>query len=110
MILGPRSIEHVVSLLARMKTLVSEHSSWNPLGGGDPVAALNAAGVTDRLTYVSTAGGAMHMDRGDRLQLRCDDSLGHERRFSDVRSAKSTQIDRAVLIDPWRAACSHLNT
>jgi phosphoglycerate kinase len=27
-------------------------------GGGDTVAALNAAGVTERLTYVSTAGGA----------------------------------------------------
>jgi phosphoglycerate kinase len=27
-------------------------------GGGDTVAALNAAGVTDRLSYVSTAGGA----------------------------------------------------
>ena len=27
-------------------------------GGGDTVAALNIAGVTDRLTYVSTAGGA----------------------------------------------------
>ncbi len=27
-------------------------------GGGDTIAALNAAGVTARLSYVSTAGGA----------------------------------------------------
>src|SRR5262245_47668866 len=84
--LGPRSMEHVVSALARSKTLL-----WNgPVGafevepfdnatieiaeaaaelteagklvsvagGGDTVAALNAAGVTGRFTYVSTAGGA----------------------------------------------------
>ncbi len=84
--IGPRSVEHVVSVLARAKTLV-----WNGpfgafekepfdngtievaeaaaeltqagrlisvAGGGDTVAALNAAGVTDRFTYVSTAGGA----------------------------------------------------
>jgi phosphoglycerate kinase len=27
-------------------------------GGGDTVAALNMTGVTEQLTYVSTAGGA----------------------------------------------------
>jgi phosphoglycerate kinase len=84
--IGPRSIEYVVSVLARAKTLV-----WNGpfgafeyepfdngtievaeavaeltqdgrlvsfAGGGDTVAALNIAGVTRRLTHVSTAGGA----------------------------------------------------
>ena len=84
--IGPRSVEHVVSVLARTKTLVwngpfgvfevepfdtgtlevaeaaAELTTAGKLvtvaGGGDTVAALNAAGVTERLTYVSTAGGA----------------------------------------------------
>jgi phosphoglycerate kinase len=84
--IGPRSIEHAVSVLARVKTLVwngpfgaFEHEPFDNgtvevaeaaaeltqagelvsvAGGGDTVAALNAAGVTDRFTYVSTAGGA----------------------------------------------------
>ena len=84
--IGPRSVEHVVSVLARTRTLV-----WNGpfgafelqpfdngtvevaeaaaeltqagrlvsvAGGGDTVAALNAAGVADRFSYISTAGGA----------------------------------------------------
>jgi len=84
--IGPKSAEHVVSVLARCKTLV-----WNGpfgafemepfdtgtievaeaaaeltragkiisvAGGGDTVAALNAAGAADRFSYVSTAGGA----------------------------------------------------
>ena len=84
--IGPRTVEHVVSVLARMKTLVwngpfgafevepfdngtievaeaaAELTDAGKLvsiaGGGDTIAALNAAGVTARLTYVSTAGGA----------------------------------------------------
>jgi len=84
--IGPRSIEYAVSVLARSKTLVwngpfgafemepfdngtvevaeaaAELTQAGKLvsvaGGGDTVAALNVAGVVDRLTYVSTAGGA----------------------------------------------------
>jgi len=84
--IGPRSVEHVVSVLARVKTVVwngpfgaFEHEPFDNgtveiaeaaaeltetgrivsvAGGGDTVAALNVAGVTDRFTYVSTAGGA----------------------------------------------------
>ena len=84
--IGPKSIEHVVSVLARAKTLVwngpfgafelepfdngtdevaeaaAELTAAGKLvsvaGGGDTVAALNAAGVSNRFSYVSTAGGA----------------------------------------------------
>ena len=84
--IGPRSVEYAVSVLARSKTLVwngpfgafeiepfdngtvevaeaaAELTAAGKLvtvaGGGDTVAALNVAGVADRLTYVSTAGGA----------------------------------------------------
>jgi phosphoglycerate kinase len=84
--IGPRSVEHVVSVLARSKTLVwngpfgafemepfdtgtievaeaaAELTQAGKLvsvaGGGDTVAALNSAGTADRFTYVSTAGGA----------------------------------------------------
>src|ERR1700730_3109101 len=74
--IGPRTVEHVVSVLARVKTLV-----WNgPFGAFEKepfdngtlevaeaaaeltaagkVVAFNAAGAASRFTYVSTAGGA----------------------------------------------------
>ena len=84
--IGPRTVEQTVSVLARSKTLVwngpfgafetepfdngtievaeaaAELTAAGKLvtvaGGGDTVAALNAAGAVDRMTYVSTAGGA----------------------------------------------------
>jgi phosphoglycerate kinase len=84
--IGPRSIEYACSVLARVKTLVwngpfgafelepfdngtvevaeaaAELTTAGKLitvaGGGDTVSALNGAGVTERFTYVSTAGGA----------------------------------------------------
>jgi phosphoglycerate kinase len=84
--IGPRTIEHAVSVLALSKTLVwngpfgaFEHEPFDNgtievaeaaaeltaagklvsfAGGGDTVAALNLASVKDRMTHVSTGGGA----------------------------------------------------
>lgn len=84
--IGPKSIERVVTTLARSRTLVwngpfgafemepFDHGTVQAAeaaaemtvagklvsvaGGGDTVAALNAANAASRFTYVSTAGGA----------------------------------------------------
>jgi phosphoglycerate kinase len=84
--IGPQSIAQAAAVLAQSKTLVwngpfgaFEHKPFDNgtievakaaaeltaagklvsiAGGGDTMAALNIAGVTDRFTYVSTAGGA----------------------------------------------------
>jgi phosphoglycerate kinase len=83
---GPKSVAHLVSVLAGCRTLLwngplgafeiepfgqgtfelaraaaTQTRAGNLVsvaGGGDTVAALNAAGVTADFTYVSTAGGA----------------------------------------------------
>ena len=83
---GPRAVARCVDVLGRCKTLLwngplgafevppfgegtfqvaraaaaaTEAGRLTSVaGGGDTVAALNAAGVTDKFTYVSTAGGA----------------------------------------------------
>ena len=84
--IGPRTVAHLAAALAKARTLVwngplgafetppfdrgtaavarkvGELTGAGRLlsvaGGGDTVAALAAAGVTDQLSYVSTAGGA----------------------------------------------------
>jgi phosphoglycerate kinase len=84
--IGPKSVANVVAKIAGVKTLiwngpfgafemkpfdagtvsvaraVADLTQAGKLigvaGGGDTVAALNAAGVADKFTYVSTAGGA----------------------------------------------------
>jgi phosphoglycerate kinase len=46
------------ALASQVAALTADGKLVSVAGGGDTVAALNAAGVTDRFTYVSTAGGA----------------------------------------------------
>jgi phosphoglycerate kinase len=83
---GPKAIAHYKDVLSRCKTLLwngplgafeidpfgegtfqvaraaaaatKAGTLVSVAGGGDTVAALNAAGVTDQFSYVSTAGGA----------------------------------------------------
>jgi phosphoglycerate kinase len=80
--IGPITVERFAAVLKTAKTIVwngpmgvfekpafaagtvalaravAESHAFSVIGGGDTVAAVNQAGVTDRIGYISTAGGA----------------------------------------------------
>jgi phosphoglycerate kinase len=80
--IGPLSVERFATVLKSAKTIVwngpmgvfekpafaagtvalaravADSAAFSVIGGGDTVAAVNQAGVTDRIGYISTAGGA----------------------------------------------------
>lgn len=80
--IGPRTVESFAATLREARTIVwngpmgvfekppfaggtlavaravAESSAFSVIGGGDTIAAVAQAGVTDRIGYISTAGGA----------------------------------------------------
>ena len=80
--IGPRTIERFAAVLRSARTIVwngpmgvfenapfsagtvavaraiAEASAFSVIGGGDTIAAVNMAGVAERIGYISTAGGA----------------------------------------------------
>ena len=55
---GSMSLSNLRKAPLRLRRRVAESKAVSIVGGGDCIAAVHQAGVTDQITHISTGGGA----------------------------------------------------